>query len=112
MDIVERAQNHITVFSISGRLDSSASQEFDKRIVLAMGNGVRNIVVDCQKLDYITSAGLRVIVKTAKKLSPENGKIILCSMADYVKEVFEIAGFDAFLPIVPTIEEALEMVGR
>ena len=112
MDIIETKQDDITVFSISGRLDSGSSPELDKHIMLAMESGTRRIVVDCQKLDYITSAGLRVIVKTAKKLTPENGKIVLCAMADYVKEVFEIAGFDAFLPIVPAIEDAMAMAGK
>jgi len=110
MDINETRQQQVTIFSLAGRLDSNSSPEFDKRIVQAMENGSRYIVLDCQKLDYITSAGLRVVVKTAKKLKPEQGKIILCAMADYVKEVFEIAGFDSFLPILPTLEDGLKMI--
>lgn len=109
MDITETQQHQITIFSLAGRLDSSSSPEFDKRIIQAMENGFRYIILDCQKLDYITSAGLRVVVKTAKKLKPEEGQIILCAMADYVKEVFEIAGFDSFLPILPTLEDGIKM---
>ena len=112
MDIIETREQQITIFSLAGRLDSSSSPEFDKRIVLAMENGFRYIILDCQKLDYITSAGLRVVVKTAKKLKPEQGQIVLCAMADYVKEVFEIAGFDSFLPILPTLEDGIKMVTR
>ncbi len=110
MDIIETRQNQITIFSLSGRLDSNSSPEFDKRIIQAMENGFRFIVLDCRKLDYITSAGLRVVVKTAKKLKPEEGRIILCAMEDYVKEVFEIAGFDSFLPILPTLEDGIRMI--
>lgn len=110
MDITETQQHQITIFSLAGRLDSGSSPEFDKRIIQAMENGSRYIILDCQKLDYITSAGLRVVVKTAKKLKPEEGQIILCAMADYVKEVFEIAGFDSFLPILPTLEDGIRMV--
>lgn len=110
MDIIETRQNQIAIFSLAGRLDSGSSPEFDKMIVQAMENGFRYIILDCQKLDYITSAGLRVVVKTAKKLKPEEGRIILCAMADYVKEVFEIAGFDSFLPILPTLEDGIRMI--
>ncbi len=110
MDIIETQQQQITIFSLAGRLDSSSSPEFDKRIARAIENGTRYVVLDCQNLDYITSAGLRVVVKTAKKLKPEQGKIILCAMADYVKEVFEIAGFDSFLPILPTLEDGLKTI--
>jgi anti-sigma B factor antagonist len=39
-----------------------------------------------------------------------NGRFVLCAMADYVREIFEIAGFDRFLPIVPTLDDALKIV--
>ena len=110
MDIIETRQHQATIFSIAGRLDSASSPEIDKRIVQAIENNSRHLILDCQKLDYITSAGLRVIVKTAKKLKPEQGRIVLCEMADYVKEVFEIAGFDSFLPILPTLDDGLRLI--
>lgn len=110
MDIIEARHQEITIFSLAGRLDSSSSPELDKQIVHTIDNGFHNIILDCQKLDYITSAGLRVVVKTAKKLKPESGRIVLCAMADYVKEVFEIAGFDTFLPILPTIEDGIALI--
>ncbi len=109
MEITETEQQQIIIFSLAGRLDSNTSPEFDKRILHAIERGFRHIVLDCRKLDYITSAGLRVVVKTAKKLKPEQGQIILCAMEDYVKEVFEIAGFDSFLPILPTLEDGIRM---
>jgi anti-sigma B factor antagonist len=110
MDIIETRHQEITIFRLAGRLDSGSSPELDKQIVQTIENGFRNIILDCQKLDYITSAGLRVVVKTAKKLKPEAGRIVLCAMADYVKEVFEIAGFDSFLPILPTLEDGITLI--
>ena len=67
-----------------------------------------DMVVDFRDLDYISSAGLRVILKATKAIKREDGRIMLCSMQDYVKEVFEIAGFDSFLPIVATMDDALK----
>ncbi|MEJ2102217.1 MAG: STAS domain-containing protein [Desulfobacterales bacterium] len=66
------------------------------------------MIIDFKNLDYISSAGLRVILKAAKALKREDGKIMLCDMQDYVKEVFEIAGFDSFLPIVSKMDDALQ----
>lgn len=106
MEIVEDSQQDIAVFRLNGRLDSMTSEEFDSRIEATLQNGARRLIIDCQYLDYITSAGLRVLNKTAKRLKREKGRIVLFAMADDVKEVFEIAGFDAFLPIVATIEDA------
>jgi len=65
------------------------------------------MIIDFKDLEYISSAGLRVILKATKALKREDGKMMLCDMQDYVKEVFEIAGFDSFLPIVGTMDDAL-----
>ncbi len=108
MEIFEKRENDTAIFTLNGRLDSNTSPEFDEKITESIENGTRFIVVDCKNLDYITSAGLRILNKTAKKLKQLDGKIVLCSMEDYVREVFEISGFDTFLPIVPDLEAALE----
>lgn len=107
MEIIEEKQDAISIFKLNGRLDSNTSQGFEKKIFDAISDGSKNMIVDFKDLDYISSAGLRVILKATKALNREEGKIMLCSMQDYVKEVFEIAGFDSFLPIVATMDEAL-----
>jgi len=109
MDIKGEKNENYFLFSLDGRLDSNTSPDFEKKVFEAIDDGSRNMVINCEKLDYITSAGLRVLNKTAKKLKNE-GKIILYAMEDYVKEVFEIAGFDTFLTIVPTRDEALSNI--
>lgn len=108
MEIIEEKQDAISIFKLNGRLDSNTSQGFEKKIFDAISDGSKNMIVDFKDLDYISSAGLRVILKATKALNREEGKIMLCSMQDYVKEVFEIAGFDSFLPIVATMDEALQ----
>ena len=107
MEIIEDKENAISIFKLNGRLDSNTSQGFEKKIFQAITDGSKHMVIDFKDLDYISSAGLRVILKATKALKREDGRIMLCSMQDYVKEVFEIAGFDSFLPIVPSIEDAL-----
>ena len=108
MEIIEEKHEAISIFKLNGRLDSNTSQGFEKKIFDAISDGSKNMIVDFKDLDYISSAGLRVILKATKALNREEGKIMLCSMQDYVKEVFEIAGFDSFLPIVGTMDEALK----
>jgi anti-sigma B factor antagonist len=107
MEIIEEVQNGINIFKLNGRLDSNTSQGFEKKVFQAISDGSKNMVVDFKDLDYISSAGLRVILKATKALKRDDGQIMLCAMQDYVKEVFEIAGFDSFLPIVTTMDEAL-----
>ena len=108
MEIIEENHSGINIFKLSGRLDSNTSQGFEKKVFQAIDDGSKNMIIDFKDLDYISSAGLRVILKATKALKREEGKMLLCDMQDYVKEVFEIAGFDSFLPIVGTMDDALQ----
>ena len=110
MEIIENQKEGISIFKLNGRLDSNTSPALEKKLVSAIENGTRNMVIDFENLDYISSAGLRIILKTTKDLKRTDGNIVLCAMQDYVKEVFEIAGFDTFLPIFSTVDEALTKV--
>lgn len=108
MELLEQNRNEISIFSIRGRLDSNTSAEFEERLLTVMENGTLNLIADFGELEYISSAGLRVILQTAKKLGRTNGNIILCSIQDYIREVFEISGFDSFFTIVSSPDEAFK----
>ena len=108
MEILEKEEKGVSIFKLTGRLDSKTSPEFEKKIFDAIDKGSKQMIVDFGDLDYISSAGLRVILKATKDLKRSEGNFILCSMKDYVKEVFEISGFDTFLPIVSSMDEALQ----
>ena len=110
MDIIETRHDQTNIYKLNGRLDSNTSPTLEKKLTDAMQDGTTSMVIDFENLDYISSAGLRIILKTTKDLKKSEGNIILCAMQDYVKEVFEIAGFDTFLPIVPTMDEALTKI--
>ncbi len=111
MDIIENTEDGIATFKVAGRLDSKTSGAFDRRLSDAIENGSLQVLVDCSELAYISSAGLRVFIKAAKHLQRiGDGAIVLCAMEDYVREVFEIAGFDSFIPIAGTCEEGREKI--
>ncbi|NVM24843.1 MAG: STAS domain-containing protein [Desulfobacterales bacterium] len=107
MEIIEKKQNDILIFRLNGRLDSNTSPGLEEKIFEAIESGSYKMIIDFEALDYISSAGLRVLNKSIKRLKHNEGMLILCSMQDYIKEVFEIAGFDSFLTIVSTVDEAL-----
>lgn len=108
MEVFEKTQNGIRILGLLGRLDSNTSPEFEKRIFEVIEDGSRSVIVDFESLDYISSAGLRVLLKAAKELKRSEGKIVLCAMKDYIKEVFEIAGFVSLFPIVSSVEDAID----
>jgi anti-sigma B factor antagonist len=107
MEISQRTEGAIRIVAVEGRLDSTTSPEFEETLFEAIGDGARHLIVDCRLLAYISSAGLRVILKAAKDLKRSEGRLELCALQDYVREVFEISGFDSFLPIHPSVEEAM-----
>ena len=107
MKIVEKRENDICILAPVGRLDANTSELFREHLLQIIAAGTKNIIIDCQNLDYISSGGLRVVLEGAKKIWLIEGKLVLCSLKDYLKEVFEITQFDTLLPIAETVEEAL-----
>ncbi len=110
MDITETRHENYSVFKLNGRLDSNTAMGFEQKLFECIEDGNQRLILDFKDLDYISSAGLRVILKATKNLKNADGKLVLCAMQDYVKEVFEISGFDSFLPSVPTIDEAVKTI--
>jgi anti-sigma B factor antagonist len=107
MEIAFETINEATVAVITGRIDSTTSKELETKLIPLINSGVRKLVVDCGKVDFISSAGLRVLLLAAKKLKQAQGKIALCCMKDTIKEVFDISGFSSIIPIFPARDEAL-----
>jgi len=107
MEIVQENNNGVEIFSVKGSLDSNTSTELETRIYAALESGQRKLILNLENLEYISSAGIRVMLKTAKDLKRMEGNIVLCALQDYVREVFDIAGFDGYLNIENNIEEAM-----
>jgi anti-sigma B factor antagonist len=109
MEVSEKRQDGVCILSLAGRLDANTSEGFQEKLLQIIEDGTNNLVLDCTKLDYISSAGLRVLLVASKQVKQTEGKVVLCSLQDYIREVFEVAKFDAFLTIVPTVEKALKL---
>jgi anti-anti-sigma factor len=99
--------NDATIFSLNGRLDSNSAPLFEKQLQDFLLSPDTHLVLDFNNLDYISSAGLRVILNTAKAYKSGPFHFITCAMQDHVLEVFEISGFDTFITIRPSIDESL-----
>ena len=108
MKVLEKRQEGICILELLGRLDSNTSPEFERKIFEVIDDGTKSVIVNFASLDYISSAGLRVLLKASKELKRSDGKVVLCSMKDYIKEVFEIAGFVSLFPITSSVVEAVK----
>ena len=110
IDINTESNAGALIATARGRIDSRNAQEFERAMNTAIGNS--NIVVlDLEDLSYISSAGLRAILVTAKALRKRDAKFALCALQDPIKEIMEISGFDQVIAIHPSRAEALSALG-
>ena len=93
---------------ISSGRERGAFKELEERLFQTISDRSKRMIVDFKNLNYISSSGLRVIHKANKALIREDGRIILCSMQKYVREIFKMTGIDSFVPILDTMDEALK----
>lgn len=107
IDITVAAEDAGAVVAIGGSLDTVTAPEAQAVLDQAIFDGASNLVVDCQDLTYVSSAGLRILLVAAKKLQPNGGQVRMCNLSPMVREVFEISGFTAILPVFPSRAEAL-----
>ena len=106
MQISTRTTNDIHIVAFTGSLDSGTSPEAQKSLEAVLASA-RKVVLDFTNLDYISSAGLRVLLGAAKQLRASGGKLGMFGLNQSVREVFEISGFSSILAIYPSESEAV-----
>jgi serine/threonine-protein kinase RsbW len=108
MDITTRTQDDVTLVAFAGNLDSNTSPQAQQALEGILATGGRKMIVDFTALDYISSAGLRVLLGTAKRLSGAGGALHLFGLNETVREVFAISGFSTILAVFATEADALK----
>jgi anti-anti-sigma factor len=112
MDIVEEREGDVLVLVPVGRLDTTTSRDFEKKLLELVNGGNVHYVIDFERLEYVSSAGLRVLVMLGKRLPGMGGSLVLSSLSPQVKEVFDIAGFTRIFQIVGDRKRALGEIER
>ena len=107
MTIAHQRVDDVHVFDLQGQLNSGNAAAAESDILAQVTGGARKVVLDLTALDYISSAGLRVLLVTAKRLKQAGGKLVLAGMQPHVREVFDVSGFLAILNVVPDRPSAL-----
>ncbi|MDE0114958.1 MAG: STAS domain-containing protein [Albidovulum sp.] len=107
MEINAEHVNGLLLAKPKDRIDGTNSRVFEESLVEAIGDSGCSVILDFEELHYISSAGLRAILLTAKKVKNTQGQLVLCSLTEPIKEVFELSGFDKIIPIYANRDEAL-----
>ena len=100
----------ILVISVAGRIDGLNAREFHDNLHREIDGFDNPVVLDLEKLSYISSAGLRSILLIAKTLQGRNARFMLCSLPGPIKEIFEIAGFDKIINVLESRSDAIAAI--
>jgi anti-anti-sigma factor len=106
---VEEASDGLPlIFRVKGALDALTAPKFEKEIFSYLNEGYKNVIINLQELDYISSAGLRALMTTSRKLVSAKGIFVLCTLSKNVDITMANSGFGNYFTIKKTETEALE----
>lgn len=105
IDIVTRGP--LAIATVEGKINLTTAQGFDERLqTLLEDEELTSLIIDMSKVDYISSVGLRSILKAGKAMKGRNGKMALSTSEPFTRQIFEDAGFSMLFSITDTVEEA------
>ena len=105
MQVVTSEQGCVSIITLTGRIDATTASSFETSCRELLDSGAKKVVVDLGGVEYISSAGLRVILTMVKASKAAAATLAFCSMQSMVAEVFKISG--SMLPIYATRDEAV-----
>lgn len=106
MNIRENLLKDVKLFEVDGRLDSTTSKILDTQIIQAIEAGEKKIALELQNLEYISSAGIRVLVHCHKHIHKKKGELVLIAVPKSVENVLYITGFLPYFKIFETKSQA------
>jgi anti-sigma B factor antagonist len=107
MEIDVKEYKRVSVITVTVRIDSATSSEFEQELNELTEAGRVNLVLDLSAVEFISSAGLRVLVTTRKAVKSAGGDVVLAKPSDQVIETLEIAGLDVLFDKFPNREAAV-----
>ncbi len=110
MELVEERQGDVCLLRVIGRAEGPASKDLEEKILSLIAAGREKLVIDLSRLDYVGSMGLRAFLLASRRVDEAKGKLVLCSLQDAVRQIFDLAGFSSYLTIAGSTEEAVKMI--
>lgn len=107
MDVTESEVKGILVVKLKGRLDAASSPLLERKLSSILEGDRLKLVLDFGGVDYLSSAGMRLLLNLTKKLKSKQGRVAISSLHSDVMEVIRMAGFDHILDIYQDEKEAL-----
>ena len=107
MDIATQTAGDSLIVELNGRFDPTSQPELDQRLLDLTEQVANRILFNFASVNYINSAGLRVLVMVAKQMRSRGGDLGIVCLNEDVAEIFEVSGFSTIFSIFGSIDEAL-----
>lgn len=107
MEITTRDYKRSNIIRIAGRVDASNYTELENTLKNYIENGQLNLVLEMDETDFISSAGVRVLISAQKAIKPRGGILAIAQPSTRVKEVLELAGLEPIFPVYDSTVAAL-----
>lgn len=107
MEIEEEKSGALCIVALIGRMDGLVAPEVEQRLASMVDRGDKHVLLDCARMSYISSAGLRAVLGSARKCQQAGGKLSLCALQPACKTVMEISGFLTMIPSYETRDAAV-----
>lgn len=110
MEIENVNTNGVQVLAVSGRVDGSNATQFESGIRDSLAENSKGLVLDLSLVEFISSAGLRAILLTARELKERRTQFALCAVPEPVKKVLKIAGFLRLMDVIESRQRAVDQM--
>ena len=105
-------ENGVSVVNLEGNLDTNTSPAVEVKISNLLEEGTQKMIIDLNDTAYVSSAGLRIFLATAKKITAKKGAVKLVNPNTVVKEILDISGFSTILDVLGSKEEAFDALNQ
>ena len=107
MDVGEDRVGSVTVVEVKGRVDSTTAPVLGEKLVAVLGASGQRVVLDLRGLEYISSAGFRILLLAAKRADEAGSRFVLCGVSGKVRQLFDLGGFLDLFTIAVSREEGI-----
>ncbi|HNQ68148.1 MAG TPA: STAS domain-containing protein [Bacteroidales bacterium] len=105
MEVTLKLEANLVIITIEGSIDGNTSGELQMQIMGKISES-DNVILDLSKVDFISSAGLRVLLMVYRQIKVKNGKVVLVGISEEIKDVMSMTGFINYFQITDSIEDA------
>ena len=108
MQVNFKTQKNILIIAVNGSIDSNTAPEVQEKVLEASADS-KNVILDLTEVDFVSSAGLRVILMVYRQIKSKDGKVVLVGVSEEIKDVMTVTGFANFFEMVDVVENALKL---